>query len=173
MQIEVFDPAMCCSTGVCGPSVDPALAKFAADLDWLTSTGATVRRFNLGQEPVAFAENEQVRALLSETGEAALPVIFADGELRATGRFPVREELAAWASAEVPVLPAGQLSAHVEGPRGSTTNQLSAELASEPPTASCCAPRETLAAESDGSSCCATSESVALGAKPADAPSCC
>jgi hypothetical protein len=31
----VFDPAMCCSTGVCGPSVDPELARFAADLDWL------------------------------------------------------------------------------------------------------------------------------------------
>ncbi len=30
--IEVFDPAMCCSTGVCGPQVDPDLARFAADL---------------------------------------------------------------------------------------------------------------------------------------------
>ncbi len=173
MQIEVFDPAMCCSTGVCGPSVDPALVKFAADLDWLASTGATVRRFNLGQEPVAFGENEQVRALLTERGEAALPVIFADGELRATGRFPVREELAAWASAEVPVLPADQLSVNVKELIGSTTNEVSGELASEPPTASCCAPRETSATESDAPSCCAPSESVALGAKPTDAPSCC
>lgn len=173
MQIEVFDPAMCCSTGVCGPSVDPALARFAADLDWLTSTGATVRRFNLGQEPVAFAENEQVRVLLTEKGEAALPVIFADGQLRATGRFPVREELATWASAEVPALPADQLSINVKELIGLTTNEVSGELTSEPPTVSCSALRETSVAESDASSCCAPSESVALGAKPTDASNCC
>ena len=41
--VRVFDPAMCCSTGVCGPSVDPQLARFSADLDWLKSPGS-VRR---------------------------------------------------------------------------------------------------------------------------------
>ncbi|MEX2621006.1 MAG: arsenic metallochaperone ArsD family protein, partial [Egibacteraceae bacterium] len=55
VTVEVFDPAMCCSTGVCGPSVDPALARFASDLDWLGEQGAQVRRYNLGQEPGAFA----------------------------------------------------------------------------------------------------------------------
>jgi len=97
MKLEVFDPAMCCSTGVCGPSVDPALAAFAADLDWVASTGAEVRRYNLGQEPGAFAGNEQVRILLQAKGEAALPVVFIDGELRSSGRYPTRDELAAWA----------------------------------------------------------------------------
>lgn len=173
MQIEVFDPAMCCSTGVCGPSVDPSLARFAADLEWLTSAGATVRRFNLGQEPVAFAENERVRALLTVQGEAALPVIFADGELRATGRFPTREELAAWASVEVPALPVDQLSVNDRDLIGSATDEPSLEMASEAPSTSCCAPSETSPAESDASSCCAPSQSVALGAKSTDAPSCC
>jgi hypothetical protein len=31
MRLDVFDPAMCCSTGVCGPEVDPQLVQFAAD----------------------------------------------------------------------------------------------------------------------------------------------
>ena len=167
MQIEVFDPAMCCSTGVCGPSVDPALAKFAADLEWLTSTGATIRRFNLGQEPVAFAENERVRALLTEQGEAALPVIFADGELRATGRFPAREELAVWASVEFPSLPVDNLS--VSDLSSPAADEASDEMAST----SCCTPSDTSATESDASSCCAPSQSVALGAKSTDASSCC
>lgn len=96
IKLEVFDPAMCCSTGVCGPTVDPALATFAADLEWLTSTGATVRRYNLGQEPGEFAGNEQVRALLQESGEAALPVVLTDGELRSTGRYPTRDEIITW-----------------------------------------------------------------------------
>ena len=28
-KIEIFDPAMCCSTGVCGPGVDPELLRMA------------------------------------------------------------------------------------------------------------------------------------------------
>jgi hypothetical protein len=69
--ITVFDPAPCCPTGVCGPRIDPALAQFADDLDWLKSQGVTVRRFNLAREPLRFAENAAVRALLDRSGAAA------------------------------------------------------------------------------------------------------
>lgn len=72
--VEVFDPAMCCSTGVCGPSVDPALARFESDLRWLTDQGATVTRRNLAQEPGAFVENPLVAAMLASGGEEALPI---------------------------------------------------------------------------------------------------
>ena len=30
--IHVFEPALCCNTGVCGPDVDQALVDFTADL---------------------------------------------------------------------------------------------------------------------------------------------
>ncbi len=60
-KMQVFDPAMCCSTGVCGPSVDPALTRFAADLDWMKSKGAEVERFNLAQQVAAFTANEKVK----------------------------------------------------------------------------------------------------------------
>ena len=62
--IEVYDPAMCCSTGVCGPEVDPVLVAFAADLKWVADQGVTVRRYNLGQEPQAFAANPAVVKLV-------------------------------------------------------------------------------------------------------------
>src|SRR5690606_31175046 len=55
--VRVFDPAMCCSTGICGPSVDAELVRFAADLDWLKTQGISVERFNLSQQPAAFAED--------------------------------------------------------------------------------------------------------------------
>ena len=29
-KVEIFDPAMCCSTGVCGPGVDPELTRVAS-----------------------------------------------------------------------------------------------------------------------------------------------
>jgi AhpD family alkylhydroperoxidase len=95
--VQVFDPPMCCSTGVCGPSVDPALAAFAADLGWLAEQGVAVERHNLSQEPKAFAEEDLVRALLAERGDEALPAVVVDGALRSSGRYPSRAELAAWA----------------------------------------------------------------------------
>ena len=95
--VEVFDPAMCCSTGVCGPSVDPALVRFAADLEWLTAHGASVVRATLSQQPERFVATEPVRVALAEQGEKALPAVVVDGRLYATGRYPGRAELAWWA----------------------------------------------------------------------------
>ena len=90
--LQVFDPAMCCSTGVCGPDVDTKLVQFAADLDWLKSQGVIVQRHNLSQNPAAFVENEPVKTALTERGEAALPVILLNGKIAVTGRYPERNE---------------------------------------------------------------------------------
>lgn len=92
--LQIFDPAMCCSTGVCGPDVDAKLVQFAADLDWLKAQGVIVQRHNLSQNPAAFVENETVKTALTEKGEAALPVLLINGKIAATGRYPDREELA-------------------------------------------------------------------------------
>ena len=101
-SVRVFDPAMCCSTGVCGPSVDPQLVRFAADLDWLKSQGISVQRFNLAQEPRAFAENAAAKDALADAGEGALPLVEVDGEVKSRGVYPSREELAAWTGVVAP-----------------------------------------------------------------------
>ena len=95
--LQVFDPPMCCATGVCGPTVDPNVVQFAADLDWLATQGVTIRRFNLAQEPMSFAENAAVKALLARSNGAELPAIVVDGAVVASGRYPTRDELAAFA----------------------------------------------------------------------------
>ena len=64
--LQVFDPAMCCSTGVCGPDVDPKLVQFAADLDWLKTQAVIVQRYNLSQDPGAFVQNPIVKSALTE-----------------------------------------------------------------------------------------------------------
>ena len=94
--LQIFDPAMCCSTGVCGPEVDIKLVQFATDLDWLKSAGVIVQRHNLSQDPSAFVDNEAVKAVLTEKGEPALPVILRNGKVATTGRYPDRQELAGW-----------------------------------------------------------------------------
>ncbi len=92
-KLEVFDPAMCCSTGVCGVDVDPVLAQFAADLKWAAERGVQVSRHNLGQEPQAFAANPAVVKEM-EAGMDRLPVIVIDGAVVTTGMYPSRDQLA-------------------------------------------------------------------------------
>lgn len=95
-KIQVFDPALCCSSGVCGTDVDQKLVDFSADTDWAKQQGAVIERFNLAQQPMAFADNAAVKALLSGQGETALPITLVDGEVALLGRYPSRDELARW-----------------------------------------------------------------------------
>lgn len=95
--IQIFDPALCCNTGVCGVDVDPALLGCSADVDWARKAGARIERFNLAQQPLAFAENACVKAFLERSGQEALPLILLDGEVALAGRYPNRAELARWA----------------------------------------------------------------------------
>lgn len=119
-SIEIFDPAMCCSTGVCGPSVDPELARFAGDVEWLKEQGATVTRFNLSQEPMAFAQNAVVAKALQDGGPESLPLVLVGGEVRAMGAYPTRDKLMHWAEVvlsteEMPHVKAGGCGC---GPKG-------------------------------------------------------
>ncbi len=93
-RVEVFDPPMCCSTGVCGPKVDPALVRFAADLHWLANQRVAVERYNLARQPQAFADNPAVKSALKEHGNDCLPLILLDGSIVSQGRYPARDELA-------------------------------------------------------------------------------
>jgi AhpD family alkylhydroperoxidase len=101
MKIQVFDPSMCCSSGVCGPSVDPELVRFAADLEWLTQQGVDVERFNLSQQPGAFASTPLVKEALAKVGLGCLPMTLVDGVVRQQGSYPTREMLATYAGLEV------------------------------------------------------------------------
>jgi len=98
--IAVFDPPLCCSTGVCGPSIDPALARFAADLDWLRQQGVSVERHNLAQEPGEFVANPMVKKALEEGGNGCLPLVLAGETIVSSGTYPDRNALARGAGIE-------------------------------------------------------------------------
>jgi hypothetical protein len=95
MNLQIYDPAMCCATGVCGPNVEPHLLKLAADVAFLKSRGVSVERFNLGHQPEAFLQNPLVVGAMGALAEN-LPIFVVDGEMRAQGRYPGRAELAGW-----------------------------------------------------------------------------
>ena len=99
-RIQVYDPAMCCSTGVCGPQVDPVLPRFSADFHWLANQGVAVERFNLSQQPQEFAGNSVVKNALAQDGTGCLPLILVNGSIVSKGRYPERDELARFAGVD-------------------------------------------------------------------------
>lgn len=101
MKLQIFDPPMCCSTGVCGTEIDPVLPRFAADLEWLKTQGIDVERYNLAQQPGAFVANEAVRAALHAEGNGCLPLIMVNGEIVSRAVYPDRIALADYVGAEV------------------------------------------------------------------------
>lgn len=100
IRVQVFDPAMCCSTGVCGPAVDPVLPKFAADLEWLKSKGVHVERYNLAQEVGAFTSNPIVKTILNGEGTKCLPLVLVDGKIVCQAIYPTRKVLASFVGLE-------------------------------------------------------------------------
>ena len=104
--IEIFETAMCCSTGVCGTDVPQELVTFSADLEWLRGQGGDITRFNLASEPATFAGKPAVVQFLQVSGSEGLPLVLVDGTVAMTGRYPDRDQLARW-SGLAPV-PAGR-----------------------------------------------------------------
>jgi len=96
-KIEVFEPALCCSTGICGVDVDQALVSFAADVDWFKQQGGVIERYNLAQQPLLFAQNAVVKAFLENSGAEGLPLVLSNGAIVLAGRYPRRAELSRWA----------------------------------------------------------------------------
>ncbi|WP_165235832.1 arsenite efflux transporter metallochaperone ArsD [Aquisphaera insulae] len=116
-RLALYDPPMCCSTGVCGPAIDPALPRIAADLDWLKRQGVQVERYNLAQQPQAFASNPTVTAALREHGNDCLPLVLVDGEVASRGAYPDRAELARLSGLAV----AAEAEAEAAGPKGAAS----------------------------------------------------
>lgn len=94
LKLEVFDPPMCCATGICGNNVDPKLVTFASDLEWLKKQGVDVVRHGLSFEPNEFVKNETVKNTLQSEGNDSLPIVIADNQLAYKGIYPSREQLA-------------------------------------------------------------------------------
>ena len=108
-SVHVYEPALCCNTGVCGEDVDQRLVGFTADLNHLTEQGADIARHNLANDPLAFASQDSVRSFLEVAGSEGLPLTIVDGVTVLTGAYPTRDQLLRYTGlTQVPVaVPAG------------------------------------------------------------------
>lgn len=91
-KMIIFDPAMCCSTGVCGPSVNPELLRVATALNTLKNKGIIVERYNLTSNPQIFVTNKIINEILMTRGGEALPIIMVNGKIVKMGNYPSNKE---------------------------------------------------------------------------------
>ena len=101
-KLEIFDPAMCCPTGVCGPAMDPELLRVAAVMGALQREGEEVQRYNAASQPEEFVRNEAVSSVLEKEGAGALPVTLLDGKVVKVGEYPTNYEFAEWLGVKIP-----------------------------------------------------------------------
>ncbi|MCW3794450.1 arsenite efflux transporter metallochaperone ArsD [Paenibacillus sp. LS1] len=94
--MEIYDPAMCCSSGVCGPGVDPELIRVSAVVHNLQKKQFQVSRYNLTSEPDAFVASPLVGQLLAEKGPQVLPIIIVDGKVVKEKNYPTNQEFVEW-----------------------------------------------------------------------------
>jgi len=91
--IKIYDPAMCCPTGVCGTSVDTKLVQIANFLNNLDKNLFEVNRYSLSSNPEQYILNKQVQEILNTKGVDELPLIFLNEELIFSKNYPQINEL--------------------------------------------------------------------------------
>ncbi|MDV4150841.1 arsenite efflux transporter metallochaperone ArsD [Clostridium sp. AL.422] len=92
-KMIIFDPAMCCSTGVCGPSVNPELLRISTILNNLNNKGILVERYNLTSNPQIFVDNKTINEILMKQDVNVLPVTMVDGKVVKMGSYPTNDEI--------------------------------------------------------------------------------
>ncbi len=94
-DVEIFDPPLCCPTGLCGPVLDTTLLDLADAVTALTEEGHTVARHMMASDPQAFMRNRTVYELIRARQLEALPITLVRGRVVKTSAYPTLDELRA------------------------------------------------------------------------------
>jgi hypothetical protein len=103
-KIEIFDPALCCPTGLCGPDVNPDLIRIAAAVEVMKRQGADIDRYNLRDVPQKYIDNTLVNNFINENGADALPIVLVDGKLEVSGKYPTNQQLTEWTGINLDII---------------------------------------------------------------------
>ena len=93
VTVEIFDPPMCCPTGMCGPTIDQALLNVNEMILTLQSDDVSVVRYQMTSHPQAFLNNADVMRLVREQQMAALPITVVGGKVIKAGEYPTLTEI--------------------------------------------------------------------------------
>lgn len=104
VTIRIYEPALCCESGVCGPESDASLVTVTADVRRLKDLGADIERHNLAADPTAFIQDDTVRGFMHTVGSKGLPLTVVDGVTVAIGSYPSRDQLLSYAGIDDPTI---------------------------------------------------------------------
>lgn len=93
-KMEIYEPALCCDTGICGVGVDPELLRISSALSNLKKNGVEVKRYNLNNFPQEFIKNVEINKLIMGDGVDSLPATVVDGKILMIKRYPTNAEIA-------------------------------------------------------------------------------
>lgn len=91
--LKIYEPALCCETGVCGVGVDSELLRISTVLSALKKKNVIVERYNLKTAPDAFVSNLVVNSYLMEKGVDGLPITVLDDQIIMEGKYPSNNEI--------------------------------------------------------------------------------
>jgi hypothetical protein len=94
-DVALYDPPMCCPTGLCGPALDQTLLDTNELVLALKARGLNVERYQMAGNPQAFLGNAEVMRLVRERNMEALPITAVRGVVIKSGAYPTRAELEA------------------------------------------------------------------------------
>lgn len=98
VAIELFDPPMCCPTGLCGPTLDQTLLDVSDMILALQAGGWSVERYQMTSHPHKFINNPNIMRLVREKQMAALPITTVGGQIIKVGTYPTLSEVQAYLS---------------------------------------------------------------------------
>ena len=99
-NLIIYEGAMCCSTGICGPEPDKELIEFNETLKKINEEFGDVKiiRASLSVDIKMFLENKEIFQLVKENGQEILPITTINGKVVAMMKYPklgeLKEELA-------------------------------------------------------------------------------
>lgn len=94
--IEIYDPITSNKPFGCGSGGDRELFRISTMIKALESEGKSIRRYGLAENPEFFTKNKNINDIVESEGEAALPIIVVDGEIKRMGSYPSNLDLATW-----------------------------------------------------------------------------
>ena len=94
-NLIIYEGAMCCSTGICGPEPDKELIEFNETLKKINEEFGDVKiiRASLSVDIKMFLENKEIFQLVKENGQEILPITTINGKVVAMMKYPKLSEL--------------------------------------------------------------------------------
>lgn len=111
MILEIFEPSMCCESGVCGPEPDKALIDLQNLILLLKKAGIETKRYAINQAPMVFVQNQEVSSFIKANGPGKLPLVLLDGQIIQSECYPTLDEL----KKQIPELESIKPDTHILG----------------------------------------------------------